>query len=71
MLIDGVSLLISALLVFASGAACGARMVYRFRHVTTKSLHQSLLNTLELQRLEYSPRFLGEDNDVLVVLEDK
>lgn len=49
MLLNGNGILIAALLIFALGAVFGARMVYWFRHVTTKFLHQSLLNSLQLQ----------------------
>jgi hypothetical protein len=42
----GTSMIISAFAIFTLGAVYGARMVYRFRHVTTKALHQALLNTL-------------------------
>lgn len=40
------SMIVAGIAIFILGAVCGARMVYRFRHVTTKALHQALLNTL-------------------------
>lgn len=38
MFLNGIGILIAALLIFALGAVFGARMVYWSRHVTTKSL---------------------------------
>lgn len=46
---NGTSMLVSGIAIFILGAACGARMVYLFRHVTTKALHQTLLNTIKLR----------------------
>jgi hypothetical protein len=37
---------ISEVTIFIIGAVFGAKMVYHFRYVTTKELHQVLLNTL-------------------------
>jgi hypothetical protein len=43
---NGTSMIVAGIAIFILGAVCGARIVYRFRHVTTKALHQALLNTL-------------------------
>ena len=72
MLMIGIDTFSTALLIFALGALSGARMVYWCRHVTTKSLHRSLLNSLQLQR-QMRHRNLDSfaDNEtVFFVLED-
>lgn len=43
---NGTSMIVAGIAIFILGAVCGARMIYRFRHVTTKALHKALLNTL-------------------------
>jgi hypothetical protein len=61
---NGTSMIVAGIAIFILGAVCGARIVYRFRHVTTKALHQALLNTLHertarLDRLTESARETG------------
>jgi len=61
---NGTSMIVAGIAIFILGATCGARMVYRFRHVTTKALHKALLNTLHdrtarLDRLTESARETG------------
>ena len=72
MLLNGIGILITAPLIFALGAVCGARMVYRFRHVTSKSLHHSLLSSLQLQRQmrDGNLDFFVENETDFIVLED-
>lgn len=60
----GTSMIVAGIAIFILGAVCGARIVYRFRHVTTKALHKALLNTLHdrtarLDRLTESARETG------------
>ena len=68
----GIDTFSTALLIFALGALSGARLVYWCRHVTTKSLHQSLLNSLQLQRqmLGRNLNSFADNETVLIVLED-
>ena len=72
MFLNGIGILIAALLIFALGAVFGARMVYWSRHVTTKSLHQSLLNSLQLQRqmLNQNVDSFADDDTVFIELQD-
>ena len=72
MLMNGISVFFSAFLVFSLGVVIGARMVYWFRHVTTKSLHQSFLNTLQLQgqMMAASTHSSTDNEDVSIVLKD-
>jgi hypothetical protein len=69
---NGIDTFSTALLIFALGAVVGARMVYRFRHVTTKSQHQSLLNSLQLQRQmrDGNLDFFADNETDFIVLED-
>jgi len=73
MLLNGVGILMTAILIFALGAVFGARMVYRFRHVTTKPLHQSLLNSLQLQTqmLDRNVDSFADNDTVFIELEEK
>lgn len=52
MLQNGIIQFVAVLLIFVLGMICGARLVYRVRHVTTKELHRALLNTLNLRTRE-------------------
>ena len=72
MLLNGIGILIAAFLIFALGAISGARMIYWSRHVTTKSLHQSLLNSLQLQRqkLNRNVDSFADSDTVFIELED-
>ena len=72
MLLSEICIFLSAFLIFSLGVVCGVRMVYWFRHVTTKSLHQSFLNTLQLQgqMMARSTRSSTDNEDVFIVLED-
>ena len=65
---NGISMVVSGVVIFIVGAVCGAKMVYRFRHVTTKVLHQGLLNTLRertvrLDRLTQS----AKDTEIVAI----
>ena len=72
MLMIGIDTFLTALLIFALGALSGARMVYWCRHVTTKSIHRSLLNSLQLQRQMRDPNLdsFAENETDFIVLED-
>jgi hypothetical protein len=43
---NATAMIVAAIGVFAAGVVCGAWLVHRFRHVTRKELHQSMLASL-------------------------
>lgn len=69
---NGTSMIIPGIAIFILGAACGARIVYRFRHVTTKALHQAILNTLRERtpRLDRFTQSASEPEMVAIDLEE-
>jgi hypothetical protein len=66
-------MIVAGIAIFLLGAVCGARMIYRFRHVTTKALHQALLNTLHERtaRLDRLTEPAGEAMMVAIDGEEK
>lgn len=64
MLSNGILWLITSVPVFVAGMFCGARLVHRYRHVTSKTVHQALLNSYagRTEELDHLRRLLARSN---------
>jgi hypothetical protein len=67
-------MIVAGIAIFLLGGVCGAGMVYRFRHVTTKALPEVPLNTLHdrTARLDLLSGPVAEsEEEIIELVEDQ